>query len=83
MVYKLLANDERSPAFFASLTIPVRQGQRYLISVETRDLNRGSMGLEYLYVDKSNVYSAQNFKVISFLFGLSQIHALLSSWRTF
>ena len=65
VVYKLLAKDERSTAFFASLTIPVRQGQRYLISVETRDLNRGSMGLEYLYVDKSNVYSAQNFKVIS------------------
>jgi GWxTD domain-containing protein len=69
VVYKLLQQDERSPAFFASLTIPVRQGQRYLLMVETRDLNRGSMGLEYLYVDKSNSYSAQNFKVISMYSG--------------
>lgn len=69
VIYKLLDQDERSPAFFASLTIPVRQGQRYLLSVETRDLNRGSMGLEYLYVDKRNAYSAQNFKVISMYSG--------------
>lgn len=69
VVYKLVEQDERSTAFFASLTIPVRQGQRYLLSVETRDLNRGSMGLEYLYVDKSNVYSAQNFKVVSMYSG--------------
>ena len=69
VVYKLLQRDETSPAFFASLTIPVRQGQSYLLSVETRDLNRGSMGLEYLYVDKRNSYSAQNFKVISMYSG--------------
>ncbi len=65
VVYKLLRREELSTAFFASLTIPVRQGQRYLLRVETRDLNRGSMGLEYLYVDKRTPYSAQNFKVIS------------------
>ncbi len=69
VVYKLLQREERSQAFFASLTIPVKHGQRYLLSVETRDLNRGSMGLEYLYVDKSNAYSAQNFKVISMFSG--------------
>jgi GWxTD domain-containing protein len=69
VVYKLRQRDERSPAFFASLTIPVRQGQRYLLKVETRDLNRGSMGLEYLFVDKINSYSAQNFKVVSMFSG--------------
>ncbi|MCK5068582.1 MAG: GWxTD domain-containing protein [Bacteroidales bacterium] len=69
VVYKLRQRDERSPAFFASLTIPVRQGQSYLLKVETRDLNRGSMGLEYLYVDKINSYSAQNFKVVSMFSG--------------
>jgi GWxTD domain-containing protein len=69
VAYKLLRHEERSQAFFASLTIPVRQGQRYLLRVETRDLNRGSMGLEYIYVDKSNPYGAQNFKVISMFSG--------------
>jgi hypothetical protein len=33
------------------------------------DLNRGSLGQEYLYVDKRNPYSAQNFKVISMYSG--------------
>jgi len=65
VVYKLQKRDERSPAFFASLSIPVRQGNRYLLKVETTDLNRGSMGLEYLYVDKTDPNSAQNFKVVS------------------
>ena len=65
VVYKLLERDERSPAFFASLTIPVNQGKRYLLKLATTDLNRGSMGLEYLYVDKTSPVSAQNFKVVS------------------
>jgi GWxTD domain-containing protein len=65
VVYKLRETEERSPAFFASLNIPVRQGNRYLVKVETTDLNRGSKGLEYLYVDKTDPNSAQNFKVVS------------------
>ncbi len=65
VVYKLKEREERSPAFFASLTIPVRQGKRYLIKLETTDLNRGSIGLEYLYVDKTSPIGAQNFKVVS------------------
>ena len=65
VVYKLRRQDERSPAFFASLSIPVRQGNRYLLKMETQDLNRGSIGLEYLYVDKSDPHGAQNFKVVS------------------
>jgi len=65
VVYKLLEREERRPAFFASLSIPVMQGNRYLLKVETKDLNRGSIGLEYLYVDKTDPNSAQNFKVVS------------------
>lgn len=65
VVYKLKERDEKRPAFFASLNIPVRQGMRYLLKVETTDLNRGSKGLEYLYVDKSDLFGAQNFKVVS------------------
>ena len=65
VTYKLLERDERRSAFFASLTIPVSQGKRYLIKLATTDLNRGSMGLEYLYVDKTSPISAQNFKVVS------------------
>jgi len=65
VVYKLLERDERNPAFFASLTLPIPQGEEYLMKVVTRDLVLGSMGLEYLYVNKKSPYSGQNFKVIS------------------
>ena len=65
VVYKLGEREEKSPAFFASLAIPVRQGLRYMLKVETKDLNRGSIGLEYLYLDKTDPNGAQNFKVIS------------------
>lgn len=69
VTYKLRGQDERSPAFFATLTIPLRQGNRYLLKLQTQDLNRGSIGLEYLYIDKSSAYSAQNFKVVSMYSG--------------
>jgi GWxTD domain-containing protein len=65
VTYKLTARDQDRPAFFAALTIPVQQGQRYLLRLESKDENRGSIGLEYLYVDKTSPYGAQNFKVIS------------------
>lgn len=67
--YKLLEKDKSRPAFFASLSIPVRQGNRYLLRLEAQDLNLGSVGLEYLYVDKTGPYGAQNFKVISLYSG--------------
>ena len=65
VTYKLRAQDQNRAAFFANLSIPVKQGRRYLLRLEARDLNLGSIGLEYLYVDKTNKFGAQNFKVIS------------------
>jgi GWxTD domain-containing protein len=65
VVYKLGAQEEKSPAFLASLHIPIRQGNRYMLKLETLDMNRGSIGLKYLYVDKTDPRSAQNFKVVS------------------
>jgi len=69
VTYKLLKQDEGRPAFFGSIPIPARSGYRYLLRVEARDLQRGSIGLDYLYVDKTNLYGAQNFKVISLASG--------------
>ncbi len=65
VTYKLGAVDEKRPAFFATLSIPLKEGMRYLVRLQAQDLNRGSIGLEYMYVDKSNPYGAQNFKVVS------------------
>ncbi len=83
IVYKLLAREEKSPAFFASLSIPVQQGMRYLLKVETTDLNRGSIGLEYLYVDKTDPNSAQNFKVVSSFSGYPKFMRFFLSGEKF
>lgn len=69
VTYKLKAQDEKRPAFFATLSIPVKEGMRYLLRLQATDLNRGSLGLEYLYIDKTNPYGAQNFKVVSMFSG--------------
>lgn len=83
VVYKLTEREEKSPAFFASLHIPIRQGNRYLLKVETRDLNRGSLGLEYLYVDKTDPNSAQNFKVVSTFSGYPKFMRFFLSGERF
>jgi GWxTD domain-containing protein len=83
VVYKLLGNDEKSPAFFASLSIPVRQGMRYLLKLQTTDLNLGSMGLEYLYVDKTDPNGAQNFKVVSTFSGYPKFMRFFLSGERF
>lgn len=67
--YKLGVSDEKKSAFLVSLSLPMGSGKRYLLRVEAKDLNRGSIGLEYLYVDKTNVFNAQNFKVVSLYSG--------------
>jgi len=69
VTYKMLRANENRPAFFASLSIQVKSGKHYLLRLEVEDLNRGSKGLEYLYVDKSSPYGSQNFKVVSMFSG--------------
>ena len=69
VTYKLLEEDEGRPAFFATLPMRIMSGYRYLLRMEAKDLQRGSMGLEYLYIDKTNPYSSQNFKVVSLYSG--------------
>lgn len=83
VVYKLREREERSPAFFASLHIPIRQGNRYMLKVETRDMNRGSIGLKYLYVDKTDPNSAQNFKVVSTFSGYPKFMRFFLSGEKF
>lgn len=69
ITYKLGPADEEKSAFFASVSLPLGSGRKYLLRMEATDLNRGSIGLEYLYVDKTNEFNAQNFKVVSLYSG--------------
>ncbi len=69
VTYKLRDVDEKRPAFFASLAIPVPMGRHFLLQLEATDLVRGTRGLDYVYVDKRSLHSAQQFKVVSSVSG--------------
>jgi GWxTD domain-containing protein len=57
--------DMNQSAFFSSLILPLQLGKSYLLELRSRDQLRGSFGLKYLYVDKTDDQSAQNFNVVN------------------
>ncbi|MCF8225369.1 MAG: GWxTD domain-containing protein [Bacteroidales bacterium] len=61
---KLNARDQERSAYFASKVLEIVSGKQYLIRLEAKDKNRGALGLKHVYIDKRNIYSAQNFSVI-------------------
>lgn len=61
---RLGKEDMNRSAFYSSLVLPLEFGKKYLLELRTRDLLRGSFGLRYLYVDKADDYSAQNYNVV-------------------
>ncbi|HDR67922.1 MAG TPA: GWxTD domain-containing protein [Bacteroidaceae bacterium] len=65
VIYRMNEIDRGRTAFLASLNIPVTSGNKYLMDIQTQDLHRGSIGRDFIFIDKSNPFSAQNFKVIS------------------
>ena len=83
ITYKMLAPDENRSAFFASLSIPVQQGNHYLLRIRAKDLNLGSVGLKYIYVDKTGPNSAQNFNVVSRLSGYPKFMRFFLSGERF
>jgi GWxTD domain-containing protein len=62
---KLDREDEGRTAFFSSRVLSIRSGSEYMIRIESRDLLRGTLGLEHLYIDKRDTFSAQNFSIVS------------------
>ena len=47
------------------ITIPAEQGRRYLLSVQTTDLLRRNTIRQFITVNKANIYSGQNFRLIA------------------
>jgi len=62
---KLDRQDESSSAYFTTRVLGLQEGKRYLLRLETRDVQRGTLGLDHLFVDKTDALSAQNFSVVS------------------
>ncbi len=62
---KLRKKDQERSAYLSSLILPIPYGKKYLLKLEISDLQRGTTGLTYLLVDKSDKFNSQNFSVIS------------------
>ncbi|MFC2089167.1 GWxTD domain-containing protein [Bacteroidota bacterium] len=62
---KLGKEDEELSSFFISKALQIPEGSTYLIRFDSRDVQRGTVGLSHMYIDKRDVYSAQNFSIIS------------------
>lgn len=61
-------NIEQNPEnkrFYATIPVRAAEGKRYKILVFAADVLQKSTGLDYLYLDKRNDFSGQNFNVIS------------------
>ncbi len=63
--YKLTGTDKDRTAWMTSLPLNLEVGGKYLLQLTVMDMQRGSLGFKQLTVDKTDNYSAQNFKVIS------------------
>jgi GWxTD domain-containing protein len=52
--------------FITQISIPAEYGKTYYLKVITKDLMRKSFNVSFLYIDKMNIYSEQNFNFISY-----------------
>lgn len=64
-VIKLGREDQESTAYFSTRVLNIKSGSQYMLRIESQDMLRGSVGLEHIYIDKRNRFSAQNFNIIS------------------
>ena len=62
---KLGREDQESTGYFTTRVLNIKAGKQYMIRLESKDMQRGSVGLQYKFIDKRNQYSAQNFSVVS------------------
>lgn len=62
---KLGEKEQQRSAFLTSLLLPVPMGKKYILRMDMMDMQRGTSGLSYILIDKSNRLSAQNFSVVS------------------
>jgi GWxTD domain-containing protein len=64
-IIKLGPSDQERTAYFNAKTLQIPMGKKYLIRLNSKDLQRGTIGLANLFIDKENELSAQNFTIIA------------------
>ncbi|MEX0987566.1 MAG: GWxTD domain-containing protein [Bacteroidales bacterium] len=80
---KLGRKDQERSAYFSTRVLLINAGKQYMIRLESRDMQRGILGLKHLYIDKTNVLSAQNFSVVSALTGYPRFLNYISPGEVF
>jgi GWxTD domain-containing protein len=80
---RLDRDDEQRTAYFTTKVLNLPAGKQYLLRLESRDQQRGTLGLKYMYVDKSSELSAQNFSVVSATTGYPRFQNYISPGEVF
>ncbi|HYX08383.1 MAG TPA: GWxTD domain-containing protein [Bacteroidales bacterium] len=62
--YDIVQNPDKK-RFYATIPVRAAEGKRYKVLAFAEDVLQKSTGLDYLYIDKRNDFSGQNFNVIS------------------
>ena len=63
--FVLGAEEKASSAYFATRVMNIPSGKLYMAELRATDVQRGSIGLDHLFVDKTDILSAQNFVAVS------------------
>ena len=80
---KLGRDVEQSSGFFTSKVLTLPAGKQYLIRLEARDLQRGTLGLMYKFVDKNDVLTAQNYSIVSATTGYPRFQSYIATGEVF
>lgn len=80
---KLKPVDQERSAVFISKVLQIPAGKRFLIRLYAKDMQRGSVGLKHLFIDKANDYSAQNYSILSGTTGYPKFLNYLSDGELF
>ncbi|MEX0982854.1 MAG: GWxTD domain-containing protein [Bacteroidales bacterium] len=80
---KLGREAEERSGFFSSKVLNLPAGKHYLIRLEARDLQRGTLGLMYKFVDKKGPLSAQNYSIVSATTGYPRFQSYITPGEVF
>lgn len=83
MNYVLTKEDKDKTVFFKTKVLQIPAGKKYLMRLDSKDMHRGTIGLRHIYVDKLNVYSSQNFNVLSARYNFPRFFNYFSTGELF
>ena len=83
MIHKTLNKKDARSSYFTAVPVTSQAGKKYSVEIFLRDDKRGSFSRNFLLVDKSSEFNAQNFRVLSPLTGYPTFSNNFSSLEYF